>query len=621
MRSSFRSRWRGRRAARWLRNAILLVLFLIGRHAGAEALDALDPTRDWRVRRVRISGNQAIPTRRIRDVMVTRARPWYKFWRSQASFDPIAFGTDLGRIEDLYRRNGYYHALVGHDVEVPARGDVVTAIVNIKEGPPVRVVNVDVGLSGVAIEPGERKHLLGELPLSSGATFTEDAYNGVAARLRAYYRERGYARATVAKRATVDVRTNTATVVYRVDSGPKCVFGEVRVEGAEKVAEPVIRREVAFTPGRLFEASRLDQTRDNLLGLKLFRTVSVREESGVEPRIDVLVRVREQPPREIGFGVGFDTEDGLRGSANWRHWNFLGGARQLGANVKASFIEQAIAADFLQPHFPVAESRTAVVFGQARQEEDTFTLDRTRVGPRIDFQVTPALTAYVSHRYEYDALSNVDDAIEAKLPGIAPGDGYLSGMALGLQWKGSDAVKKPTQEWVTLVSVEPTGGFLGGDFEFIRLTWEGRAYRRLLGRLVGASRLRLGAVEPVGSSDEIPLFERFYSGGINSVRGYGRRRIGPRIDDNPIGGRTLVEMSVELRHPVRDKFTGVVFLDGGQVALDSYDFPLDDLRYGTGLGVRYDSPVGPISLDLGFPVQPPGNDQRWQVHVSLGSTF
>jgi len=621
MRSSSWSRWRGRRAARWLRNALLLVLFLIGRDAGAEALDALDPTRDWRVRHVRIAGNQAIPTRRLRDVMVTRARPWYKFWRSHASFDPVAFGTDLGRIEDLCRRNGYYHALVDQDVEVPAGGDVVTAVVDVEEGPPVQVVNVDVGLSGVALEPRERERLLDELPLKPGAIFTEEAYNAVAVRLRTFYRERGHARVTVAKRATVDVHTNTATAVYRVESGPECVFGEVRVEGAEKVAEPVIRREVAFTRDRLFEASRLDYTRDNLLALKLFRTVSVHEEPGVEPRVDVLVRVKEQPPREVGFGVGFDTEEGLRGSANWRHWNFLGGARQLGAKVKASFLEQAIAADFLQPHFPVAESRTAILFGQARQEEDTFTLDRTRVGPRIDFQVTPALTAYVSHRYEYDALSDVDDAIEARLPGLAPGDGYLSGLALGLQWKGTDAVKKPAQEWATLVSVEPAGGFLGGDFEFVRLTWEGRAYRRLLGRLAGASRLRLGAVEPVGSSEEIPLFERFYSGGINSVRGYGRRRIGPRINDNPIGGRTLVEMSVELRHPVRDHFTGVVFLDAGQVTLDSYDFPLDDLRYGTGFGVRYDSRVGPISFDLGFPVQPTGDDQHWQVHVSLGSTF
>jgi outer membrane translocation and assembly module TamA len=88
-----------------------------------------------------------------------------------------------------------------------------------------------------------------------------------------------------------------------------------------------------------------------------------------------------------------------------------------------------------------------------------------------------------------------------------------------------------------------------------------------------------------------------------------------------VGGRSGVAWTLELRHPIRGAFAGVVFLDAGQVALDSYDFPFDDLRYGSGFGVRYNSPVGPISLDLGFAAQPPGDDQIWQIHVSLGSIF
>jgi len=138
---------------------------------------------------------------------------------------------------------------------------------------------------------------------------------------------------------------------------------------------------------------------------------------------------------------------------------------------------------------------------------------------------------------------------------------------------------------------------------------------------VGASQLRIGTAEPISSSREIPLFERFYAGGLNSVRGYGRRRIGPRVGGDPVGGRSGVTWTLELRHPIRGDFAGVVFLDAGQVALDSYDFPFDDLRYGSGFGVRYNSPVGPISLDLGFGAQPPGDDQIWQIYVSLGSIF
>jgi len=145
----------------------------------------------------------------------------------------------------------------------------------------------------------------------------------------------------------------------------------------------------------------------------------------------------------------------------------------------------------------------------------------------------------------------------------------------------------------------------------------------LIGKLLGSVRLRLGAADPIAGDQEIPIYERFYAGGINSVRGYGRWRVGPLIDDEPVGGRTLVETSVELRHPLplTDMFDGVVFLDSGQVSLDSWDFPFDDLQYGTGVGVRVKTPIGPLGVDFGVPIDPPPEDQPWQIHVSLGAPF
>jgi len=150
---------------------------------------------------------------------------------------------------------------------------------------------------------------------------------------------------------------------------------------------------------------------------------------------------------------------------------------------------------------------------------------------------------------------------------------------------------------------------------------DGRFYQPLVAGFVSATRLRLGTAEPFGKHDEVPLFERFYAGGIDSVRGYGRRRIGPLVDDKPIGGRTVVEGSAELRHPITEKVGAAVFIDGGQLSGRSFDFPFGRLRYGAGFGLSYRSPVGPLRVDLGIPFQPPDGDQHWQVHVSLGSKF
>ena len=163
---------------------------------------------------------------------------------------------------------------------------------------------------------------------------------------------------------------------------------------------------------------------------------------------------------------------------------------------------------------------------------------------------------------------------------------------------------------------------LGGDFDFYKLQGEAKWYHLLTSQIVFASRLKLGVADPFGRSTEVPLFERFYAGGANSVRGYGRHRLGPlSASDDPVGGRSLVEGSLELRRQFSEKIGGALFLDFGQVSRRSFDLPFDDLRYAAGFGVRYTTPVGPVRLDLGFPFSPPRGDQPWQVHFSIGQFF
>jgi outer membrane protein insertion porin family/translocation and assembly module TamA len=420
------------------------------------------------------------------------------------------------------------------------------------------------------------------------------------------------------------------------------VFGETRIEVPPGFDQRIVERELAYEPGERFRQSKVDETRSNLTGLNLFRAVNVDEEPGKEPRVDYRIKVEEAPPREVRFGIGYNTEEQVRGLASWRHYNFLGGARQLGFSARASFIERAVQADFLQPHFPGHSNRTRLLFEQAQEDEDAFFLDRTRGSPRLDWKATPTVTGFVAHRVDYDSLSDVSLSIRRRLPGIAPSNAILTGLAAGADWNATDNLLDPTRGWVTSASVEP----VTGDVSFVRMIAEGRLYQPLVGKLGSAFRLRLGVADPIGGTPEIPLYERFYAGGIDSVRGYGRWRVGPFVDDDPIGGRTVVETSIELRHPITNTIGAAVFVDGGRVSLDSYDFPFGHLRYGTGFGVRYKSPVGPLRVDIGFPVQKPGldssdprarpnpisglfpvtskpvdADQRWQIHVSLGASF
>ena len=275
-----------------------------------------------------------------------------------------------------------------------------------------------------------------------------------------------------------------------------------------------------------------------------------------------------------------------------------------------------------------------MIFLQEQTDDDPYDLLETKLLPRIEWEVTPRLTTYAFYRASLDLLSAVPRAVRIVLPDADPDTSIVSGLGFGLDLNATDDLVNPTRGGVARLSVEPVGMVLGGDVNLIRTIWEGRLYAPLPYQFGAAGRMRLGSQAPTADSSDIPLFERFYAGGIGSVRGYGRRRVGPLASDlmppskctfldcdQPIGGRSLVELSAELRHPVTKTIDIVGFLDAGQVSLASWDFPFDDLQYGLGLGARYRSVIGPLRIDLGFPLERRGDDPSWQVYFAVGDTF
>src|SRR4029450_97352 len=165
--------------------------------------------------------------------------------------------------------------------------------------------------------------------------------------VRAWFREGGYARVAVEKGARVDVREDTAAVRYHVEPGPPCIFGDVTVSGLQDVEQDVVLREVAFRPGEPFQQSLLDKTRKNLDALRLFRSVRLIEDDSGAETVDIDIALAEGERHEVRFGVGYETEEGVRGIAGWRDYNFLGGARQLGLFVPLPQLLPTLRADLL----------------------------------------------------------------------------------------------------------------------------------------------------------------------------------------------------------------------------------------------------------------------------------
>ena len=616
--------------ARGIVAALIAIVILGAGSAAAVTVDELPTESVYTVAGIRIEGTATIARRTIRDVMLTRVPAWYtpwKRWLAPLVYNPNLLRADLERIAALLRALGHYQSTVSHDLRVD--GTRLTIVVIIDEGPIVRVKSVDLEIVDFEPSAAEEAELRAAIALAPGAVFAQAGYDAGRDGLELLLRRRGFAYVAVAKGAVVDTTSNEVAVRYRLTRGIPAVFGTTFVDGTDRVAVRLVRREIAFRPGDPYDPGKLDETQARIFGLRLFRSVTVRprnlaDESGT---LDVAVTVVEGPPRELIAGIGYGLEHGVRGQLRWQHNDFFGGGRQLGFRLKGSAIEQAVEGEFRQPYFLHPRQTFIAPLTQLRDDKPGFTLARIRFAPRVERELPPQLHVALGYNVEYDDLSNVPGATVERLDGgrdAYVARGVVSSLTGVLERNTTVDLLDPREGSVVDLTLEQAGGPWQGDYSFYTAAIEAKKYLPLPGQRTLAGRFRIGTGDGFGQSRDLPLFRRFYAGGINSTRGYDRDMVGPlngNDNDKPVGGRSLVEGSIELRTPIYGPLGGVVFFDVGEVRRQVASYSIGDLMFGAGFGFRYHTIVGPLRVDLGFPLEPPPGEPSWRVHFSIGQAF
>jgi outer membrane protein insertion porin family len=582
----------------------------------AVQVDELDAGREWRVRNIEISGNSQFSAGQLLGEMLTKVRPSYLFWENDNIFDPVTFREDLERLRRFYEARGYYRTRITHDLTVDSENSRVEVKIQIFEGPPVIVAQVAVQVSGSDLSAPL-------LPIKEGDIFVEEVYLKGEEVLRQFFLDRGYAHVMTERAAEVNLDQDRVGVSYRAESGPLSFFGETTVQGTNEVEPYVILRELSYQPGETFSAAKIAQSQQKILALNLFSLVRIapKEVTGKPAIVPMEVQVAEKEPREIRVGVGYGTEDEFRAQFQWQHNNWLGGGRRLSILGRYSSISITGAITLIQPHFFSPDTRGIVILRQDREDEDTYLLNASRFNPRLEHSFTPQLVGFIGYRLEYDRLDRIGQSVIDAL-GPVRERGMMSGPTLGFVWNTSDGPLNPTKGEVAAFTFGQAGKIWGGQYSFYKLTAEAKKYLLLGWETILAGRLKIGFAEPLGPEENLPIFERLYAGGEKSVRGYARRKLGP-LDarGNPIGGLSLIEGSLELRRSIWGPLGGALFVDFGQVSLRSFDLPVNDLKFGSGLGVNYHTPVGPLSLYVGFPWRPARGVDSWQIYFSVGAFF
>jgi outer membrane protein assembly complex protein YaeT len=609
------------RAGRLLIGSLMILVYLSGWRSPARAatLAALDPTVHYNLARVAIDGERAFSENDLLAGMATKSRAAYLLWKPLPEFDPDQFTNDLGQLARFYQAHGYYGAKLSYDLTI--RGSEVSVLIQVREGQPVRVTAINVKVSGTPRPKQLERSFV--LPLKVNEIFDQGSYENSEEALQDLYMNHSYAHAKVSRRAVVEAGTRQAQVWYAVKAGVPSVFGDTKVLGTREVEPSLVLRELVYKKGESFDARKIAASRQNILALNLFSEIEFNSGKNPVDRavVPIEIQVRERPPRNLSLSVGYNTQTQFNARLAWSHYNFLGGGRQLTLSGNYSNVTSALDAKLLQPRFPSTQSNLVLEIKQERQTYQTYQLNASRFIPRLTYKFSSALTAFVGWRLEYLKFNQVNASTIAAIGGMRR-NGILSGPEVGVVYNSTEDPFDPQQGHVFSLLGNLSDGVFGGDYRYWRTTAEACNYTPLGWRMVLATRLEAGLANTFGSVRDIPLSERFYSGGEGSVRGYGLRRIGPlSLSNDPLGGLSLVEGSIELRRPLYSKLSGAAFFDCGQVSVHPYDLRVDALQCGFGPALSMTTPVGPVRLDLGFPIQKPHGDSSWQLYFSIGQFF
>jgi outer membrane protein assembly factor BamA len=345
------------------------------------------------------------------------------------------------------------------------------------------------------------------------------------------------------------------------------------------------------------------------------------------------VSVAPAPTHIVRVGVGYGTEDRIRLRASWLDRNLLGGARQLEVRGQYSQLEREAAITYRQPTFLLPDLNFLATVFLRFEIEPNYTVERVGATVRSSYRLSRRWQARAALTSERDEFSEFDEGV--LIPELGREFINPSGLLyadMGVSFDGTDSLFEPSRGSMINLSHQVGIPVLGGEYAYNRTTLLVTRYIEIRNGWVLAGKLLPGVIFGYGGeNDRVPLFQRLFAGGANSVRGYERRQLGPKDDPKafgqerdpePVGGRALFETSLEVRFPISGNLTGAAFVDAGNVWSDPDEMSFGDIKYTPGVGIRYRTPVGPVRLDV---ARRTANDEdflpNWVFHISIGPAF
>ena len=617
------------------------------------------PPRVWSVS---VEGNRTFEALVIKDVIYNEAPSPLKkliFWKKPGMLLNLnEVKRDVIRIERFYQRRGFDDVEVNYRIEDLSKDWRKAVNFTITERAPIRIESVDFKLnspedSSLIDGKNDFTELRNNLPYKKGQRYETVNKAEIEGRLTGSLRNLGHPYASSEVKAEIDSVSKKAYVTLVSNPGPRARFDSVIVEGEENLDQKYIIRETGIKRGELFKEDKLREAQREVFSHHLLRFALINiPDQPKDSTINVQVRVKEAPLRsvQVQFGIGNLTriDDGwadfyklFRGEASWTHRNVRGRGERFTVTANASAIEQRLGTNYLFPYLYNTKSSLVLSPFIQHKLEPSYEIVRGGAISSFIYQYRPNITGSIS--YEFTVNNEVTLNSQESLPDSIESYNVSS---FNLNGFYSKSLRRGQKGWSVQPFWELSGLFGEATYSFQEFGMDTRKFTSLTDNIVFAKRINFAGIY-YAKQDSLPSDIRIYTGGTNSVRGWSRQELGPKrpiINEQgeferfvPVGGRAMVSFNAEFRFQLNDLIKGfgvATFIDGGQAWRDFTGIGTTPIQYGIGGGLRYQSPIGPIRVDLAYKLNPTDEDlriyqgtnygsawDRWGLHFSIGQAF
>lgn len=563
-----------------------------------------------RIKEIEFEGNEAFSDEDLKDELKTSEKGFFSLITSSGDLNKEDLEQDIAKLTAFYQNNGFVQARIG-EPEVTSKDNWIYIKIKVHEGPRFEIGKVT--LEGDLIWPEDQ--LMMRVLITEEEYFNREILRNDVVTLTDIYSDDGYAYADIIPKLDQDMEKQVVNINIKIKKGSPVYFERIIIAGNTRTRDKVIRRELEIYEGELFSGKRLKRSVRNFHRLGYFEDVQVNTRNGSgDDQMILDIDVKEKSTGTFSLGGGYSSVEKFFGTGSITERNLLGYGLTLNLNAQIGSVTQRLSLDLIDPWLFDIPLMGGVGLYKWNYEYDYYEKESTGANIRVGYPVY--IDTNLSFKYYYDIADVVDideDAAESikELEGV----NVTSAVRGTLRYDSRNQFFYATRGQDHKLSVEYAG--LGGDIKFVKYTGELSIYFPLVKGLVGFLNTQGGYVTN-HSNGLLPDYEKFYLGGIHSLRGFDVWEVSAKDENgDDIGGNKYVQLNAEIHIPllIKQGVLGVLFYDTGNVYGEEESIDLGNLRQTAGFGIRWNSPMGPIRLERGFILDPKEDEDgngRWE---------